>query len=96
MQNSNSVTVNDATQDKEPASFDEILTRLRSLVERLESGNLPLEEGLRCFEEGMALCRRGTKTLDQAEKRVEILLAGSQGEPSIEPFTEPANGDKTE
>lgn len=59
-----------------PERFDDLLTRLRGLVERLESGNLPLEDSLHFFEEGMALCRRGTEILDAAEKRVETLLAG--------------------
>ena len=58
-----------------PARFDDILARLRSLVERLEGGNLPLEDGLRYFEEGMELCRQGAAVLDKAEKRVEVLLA---------------------
>ena len=63
----------------EPVKFDEILARLRVLVERLEGGNLPLEEGLGCFEEGMRLCGRGAQLLDQAEKRVEVLLATGDG-----------------
>jgi exodeoxyribonuclease VII small subunit len=62
-----------------PERFDELLARLRALVEKLESGNQPLEDGLRYFEEGMALCRRGAETLDRAEKRVEVLLAGPGG-----------------
>jgi exodeoxyribonuclease VII small subunit len=71
----------------EPVKFDEILTRLRSLVERLEGGNLPLEEGLACFEEGMQLCGRGAELLDQAEKRVEILLAtAGDGGPRTAPL----------
>jgi exodeoxyribonuclease VII small subunit len=49
--------------------FAELLTRLRSLVDKLERGSLPLEEGLRLFEEGMDLCRRGGETLDRAEKK---------------------------
>jgi exodeoxyribonuclease VII small subunit len=79
-----------AAQQNEPARFEDILTRLRSLVERLESGSLPLEEGLRCFEEGMALCRQGTEVLDQAEKRVEILLATPNGESRVAPMEAPA------
>jgi exodeoxyribonuclease VII small subunit len=59
-----------------PERFEDILGRLRGLVERLEGGNLPLEDSLRAFEEGMELCRRGTAILDGAEKKVEILLAG--------------------
>jgi exodeoxyribonuclease VII small subunit len=63
----------------QPERFDEILVRLRSLVERLEGGNLPLEDGLRFFEEGMDLCRRGADILDKAEKRVEVLLSTTGG-----------------
>jgi exodeoxyribonuclease VII small subunit len=73
----------------EPARFDDILTRLRSLVERLESGNLPLEEGLRYFEEGMELCRQGAAVLDKAEKRVEVLLAHAGGGATTAPLDEP-------
>jgi len=68
--------------------FEEILVRLRGLVERLEGGNLPLEESLRAFEDGMELCRRGTAILDGAEKKVETLL-GSAAAPRIVPFEDP-------
>jgi exodeoxyribonuclease VII small subunit len=68
-----------------PEKYEEILTRLRGLVERLEGGNLPLEESLRAFEEGMELCRRGTAILDGAEKKVEMLLGGT-GTPRVTPF----------
>jgi exodeoxyribonuclease VII small subunit len=70
----------------EPARFDDILSRLRALVERLESGNLPLEEGLRYFEEGMELCRQGAAVLDKAEKRVEVLLGNAGGGTTTEPL----------
>ena len=69
-----------------PERFDEILVRLRGLVERLEGGNLPLEDGLRFFEEGMELCKRGAEILDKAEKRVEILLSTAGGQPRTAPF----------
>jgi exodeoxyribonuclease VII small subunit len=59
--------------------FDDILTRLRALVERLEGGNLSLEDSLQSFEQGMELCRRGAAILDAAEKKVEVLLAGPPG-----------------
>jgi exodeoxyribonuclease VII small subunit len=71
-----------------PERFEEILVRLRGLVERLEGGNLPLEDSLRAFEEGMELCRRGTAILDGAEKKVETLL-GSATAPRIVPFENP-------
>ena len=62
-----------------PERFDELIGRLRALVERLEGGHLALEDGLRCFEEGMALCKRGAEILDKAERRVEVLLDTGKG-----------------
>jgi exodeoxyribonuclease VII small subunit len=55
--------------------FDQVLTRLRSVVERLEGGSLSLEQSLAAFEEGVRLSRQGAQILDAAEKRVEILMA---------------------
>jgi exodeoxyribonuclease VII small subunit len=56
--------------------FDQVLERLKSLVDKLEHGSLTLEESLRTFEEGVALARRGHTILDAAEKRVELLVRG--------------------
>jgi exodeoxyribonuclease VII small subunit len=69
--------------------FEELLGRLRGLVERLEGGNLPLEESLRAFEEGMELCRRGALILDGAEKKVETLLGAANGGAARAPFQMP-------
>jgi exodeoxyribonuclease VII small subunit len=77
------------TPDPNEPRFDEILSRLRGLVERLESGNLPLEDSLRFFEEGMELCRQGAVVLDKAEKRVEVLLANADGTATTQPLDEP-------
>jgi exodeoxyribonuclease VII small subunit len=85
-----------APSTAEPVKFDEILTRLRSLVERLEGGNLPLEEGLACFEEGMRLCGRGAELLDQAEKRVEVLLATAGDGPRTAPLDSPQDSEEKE
>jgi exodeoxyribonuclease VII small subunit len=74
------------SDQNDPVRFDDILARLRALVERLESGNLALEDGLRYFEEGMELCRQGATVLDKAEKRVEILLSAAGGEARTEPL----------
>jgi exodeoxyribonuclease VII small subunit len=68
--------------------FEDLLGRLRGLVERLESGNLPLEESLKAFEEGMELCKRGALILDGAEKKVEMLL-GAGGGAATAPFAMP-------
>jgi exodeoxyribonuclease VII small subunit len=75
----------DVKPDAVPERFEEILARLRALVDRLEGGNLPLEESLRAFEDGMELCRRGTAILDGAEKKVELLLGGA-GAPRVTSF----------
>ncbi len=77
------------TEPAEPARFDDILARLRARVEKLERGNLPLEDGLRFFEEGMELCRQGAAVLDKAEKRVEVLLASTNGATTTAPLDEP-------
>lgn len=54
--------------------FDQVLDRLKGVVEKLEQGNLSLEESLRAFEEGVALARQGHVILDAAEKRVDVLV----------------------
>jgi exodeoxyribonuclease VII small subunit len=55
-------------------AFEDILSRLGTVVERLESGEMPLEESLALFEEGVRLSRVGAARLDEAERRVERLL----------------------
>ena len=59
--------------------FDQILVRLREVVQRLESGELSLEQSLEVYEEGVALARKGQQLLASAEKRVEILVSASGG-----------------
>jgi exodeoxyribonuclease VII small subunit len=66
-----------AEQSAQQERFDEILARLRNVVDKLETGNLSLEDSLRFFEEGIGLCRRGATILDSAERKVEVLLASS-------------------
>jgi exodeoxyribonuclease VII small subunit len=60
----------------EAGGFDQVLDRLRTVVERLEQGNLSLEESLKVFEEGVSLARKGHTLLEAAEKRVEVLVRG--------------------
>ena len=71
--------------------FDQILTRLREVVVRLESGELSLEQSLVVYEEGVQLARRGQHLLASAEKRVEILISASGGV-EVAPFDEPGPG----
>jgi exodeoxyribonuclease VII small subunit len=74
---------------KSEPSFESALARLEAIVERLESGDLPLEEALAAFEEGVALSRRCTAELEAAERRIEILVGVTGGVPATVPF-EPA------
>jgi exodeoxyribonuclease VII small subunit len=73
--------------------FDEVLDRLRQVVERLEGGKLSLEESLEAYEEGVALARRGHSLLDRAEKRVEVLVRAGSGGIEVSPFAVPADTD---
>ena len=64
------------------APFEASLERLTKIVDRLENGDLGLEESLTLFEEGIRLARSAQERLDAAEKRVEELIALDQdGEP---------------
>jgi exodeoxyribonuclease VII small subunit len=56
------------------ATFEEQLKTLEGVVERLEKGDLPLEESLSLFEQGVALSDACKKELDAAEGRVQVLL----------------------
>lgn len=68
----------------EPLGFEEALKRLTAIVERLESGDLSLEQSLALFEEGTRLSRVSQSQLDSAEKRVEELLAiDASGKPLV-------------
>jgi exodeoxyribonuclease VII small subunit len=72
---------NEAQPDFETAMRD-----LEGLVERLEQGDLPLEESLAAFERGVKLTRACQMALKEAEQKVEILLRKA-GEPAVEDFT---------
>jgi exodeoxyribonuclease VII small subunit len=58
----------------EELSFEEALSRLESLVDRLEHGDLALEDALTAFEEGVRLTRRCAGQLEQAERRIDELV----------------------
>ena len=67
--------------------FEDSLARLEQIVGQLETGNLPLEESLKVFEEGIALARHCARYLEEAEKRIEILTKDDQGALGTQPFT---------
>jgi exodeoxyribonuclease VII small subunit len=61
------------------AGFEEHLTQLETVVERLERGDLTLEESVRLFEEGMKLSQACKEELEQAEGRIQVLVEGKGG-----------------
>jgi len=77
-------------RDSKPLDFEQALAELEGLVERLERGDLPLDEALKAFERGVALTRHCQSSLQAAQQKVEILLKRN-GQVQIEPFEEPAD-----
>ena len=85
---------NDATDTGAPVHFEAALERLETIVDELEGGELSLEESLARYAEGIRLSRKLTQSLDAAEKRIERLVEGGDGEPSTEPLPlEPKTGE---
>ena len=79
--------------------FEDSLNKLEKIVSQLEEGDISLEESLKLFEEGIRLSRLCNQKLDEAEKRVEILLKGEDGTlkaqsfaPSVNPGQVPSTG----
>lgn len=72
----------------ESTPFEEILARLQKVVDDLERGDLPLEQSLAIFEEGVQLSRLGQRRLEEAEQRVERLLGDESGGVRTRPFDE--------
>ncbi|UCJ16949.1 exodeoxyribonuclease VII small subunit [Pseudomonas sp. MM211] len=70
---------------KAALDFEQSLTDLQTIVERLENGELSLEESLSAFEQGISLTRDCQASLTQAEQKVQILLE-RDGELQAAPF----------
>ena len=66
--------------------FEEALEKLEEIVRRMEAGEMTLEESLKAFEEGIKLSRFCAKKLDEADRRVEVLLR-QEGELITQPFS---------
>ena len=64
---------------KKQESFEDALKRLEEIVQRMEGGDLKLEDSLGLFEEGVRLTRVCSQRLDEAEKKIELLTRDEQG-----------------
>ncbi|HKR20991.1 MAG TPA: exodeoxyribonuclease VII small subunit [Pyrinomonadaceae bacterium] len=70
-------------------TFEASLEALERIVRQLESGDLPLDKSLELFEQGIRLSRECQERLNQAERRIEILLRDNQGRPTVSTFNAP-------
>jgi exodeoxyribonuclease VII small subunit len=74
--------------------FEKSLGELEALVQKLEQGDVPLEEALKTFERGVALTRACQTALRSAQQKVEILLS-KDGQETVEPFDDEDDADDT-
>lgn len=72
-----------AKGSKKELTFEQGLERLEGIAEQMEQGQLPLEELLKLYEEGMALSEALSKKLDAAKARMQEVRAGKDGAPEV-------------
>jgi exodeoxyribonuclease VII small subunit len=65
-------------------SYEKIFEQLEKIVQKMDSGDIPLEKSLELFEQGMILIKDGKEKLDNAEARVKKLIKGQDGKLGIE------------
>lgn len=75
--------------------FEDALKKLEKIVEDLEDGDLPLDESLEKYEEGIRLSRICAKKLEAAKKKVEVLLKSEDGSFELKQFDERAAEEET-
>ncbi|HEY5599600.1 MAG TPA: exodeoxyribonuclease VII small subunit [Candidatus Manganitrophaceae bacterium] len=80
-------------KEKTEKKFEEALGELEEVVERLESGELSLEESLAAFEQGVRLVKHCNQKLTEVEKRIELLVKDKDGRLQVQPLTEAADED---
>ena len=66
--------------------FEDTFKKLENIVSKLESGDLPLEDSMKLFEEGMRLSKICSQRLTEVQKKVDLLLKGEDGSYTTEPF----------
>jgi exodeoxyribonuclease VII small subunit len=66
--------------------FEKAFQDLEKIVQRLEGEEMPLDESLQLFEEGIRLSRFCHQRLEEVEKKIELILADAKGQPVTEPF----------
>jgi exodeoxyribonuclease VII small subunit len=72
----------------EARTFEDCLQALEKVVERIESGELNLEESLATFEEGVGLVQSCSRKLSEVERRIEVLTQDAAGRPRLQEWVE--------
>ena len=88
-----------AGREQKDKNFEDALAELESVVEKLESGELSLDESLRSFEEGVRLVKFCNEKLGEVEKKIELLVRDKEGKLQLKPFDETrakSTGNETE
>jgi exodeoxyribonuclease VII small subunit len=75
-----------AKKDKGEKKFEQALEELEKVVERLESGDLSLEDSLASFEEGVRLVKYCNQKLNEVERKIELLVKDKEGKLQLKPF----------
>ena len=70
------------------SSFETSLKELEQIVEKLEKGDLPLEDSIKLFEQGVRLSTACKTELEAAEGKVQVLMKQRDGSMKLEPFEE--------
>ena len=71
-------------EKKPELEFEQALKELQQLVEKMEQGDVSLEESLRCFERGIALTRLCQQALAKAEQKVKLLMQNAEGDELVD------------
>ena len=74
------------SRERKSQNIEKFFKRLENIVSDLEEGSIPLDQALREFEEGISIVREAAEILEQAEKKVEILIKDKEGILKREPF----------
>jgi exodeoxyribonuclease VII small subunit len=82
-----------AKKDRGPKKFEEAVKELERVVERLESGELSLEESLAAFEAGVGLVKYCNQKLTDVERKIEVLVKDKEGKLQLKPFADVTDED---
>lgn len=78
---------------KEKQSFEDDIKKLQKIVEELSGGKLTLGEALKKYEEGIKLAQACTQTLEEAQRKVELLMK-KDGKYALDKFEEDTQGEE--